>query len=162
MNLYFGLIDGKLKHSNRPFGAAVLFPAEALNMLTGEEKTHPEKFCQKCGGKNPVWFANNDLFNKVNGSSTGIICPSCFEETAEQKEENIIFKCIRVSDEESEFNPCVPIRTAEEIITKRLENWHQPMKSSIEYYAQSGKITGTLFIELKAAMEEYAQQFKQK
>ncbi|GAG96755.1 unnamed protein product, partial [marine sediment metagenome] len=28
-------------------------------------KEHPEDYCHICGGKNIVWFADNDLWNKV-------------------------------------------------------------------------------------------------
>lgn len=42
------------------------------------KKEHPESKCQSCGGFNPVWSANNELWNKVNGSPDGIICPTCF------------------------------------------------------------------------------------
>ncbi len=43
-----------------------------------------ESICQTCGGFNPVWSANNDLFNKVNGSPYGIICPTCFIKKANE------------------------------------------------------------------------------
>lgn len=39
---------------------------------------HPESICQNCGGENPVWSADNDLWNKINGSPDGILCPNCF------------------------------------------------------------------------------------
>lgn len=53
---------------------------------------HPEDFCQLCGGRNPVWFAPNELWNKVNGSREGILCPVCFQEKAGQLAINVIFK----------------------------------------------------------------------
>ena len=43
-----------------------------------------ESICQTCGGFNPVWSANNNLFNKVNGSPYGIICPTCFIKKANE------------------------------------------------------------------------------
>lgn len=51
-----------------------------------------ERVCQECGGKNPTWYADNDLFNKVNGSPNGIICPSCFEQKANKMGIEVIFK----------------------------------------------------------------------
>jgi cell division protein FtsB len=34
--------------------------------------------CQQCGGRNPVWFADNDLWNDVAGNREDILCPTCF------------------------------------------------------------------------------------
>lgn len=45
---------------------------------TAEEK------CKACGGDNPVWSANNELWNKVNGSPNGILCPTCFVKMANE------------------------------------------------------------------------------
>jgi hypothetical protein len=39
---------------------------------------HPESVCQDCGGANVVWFAPNDIWNRVVGSPNGILCPRCF------------------------------------------------------------------------------------
>lgn len=44
---------------------------------------HPEVICDDCGGANVVWFAPNDIWNKVcrpNGENTGdpMLCPRCF------------------------------------------------------------------------------------
>src|SRR5437868_786969 len=49
-----------------------------------DEAPHPEKVCQDCGGRNPVWFAPNPVWNLVmggpdaKGDPGGIICPVCF------------------------------------------------------------------------------------
>lgn len=43
-----------------------------------------ESTCQKCGRPNVVWFAENGIFNKVNGSPNGILCPKCFSDMAEK------------------------------------------------------------------------------
>jgi len=51
-----------------------------------------DKKCQSCGRKNPTWFAENKLFNLVNGGEAGVICPLCFEKMADKKGINIIFK----------------------------------------------------------------------
>ena len=51
--------------------------------------SHPEEVCGDCGGKNPRWFADNDLWNLVMGGPDarddpgGIICPYCFMARAE-------------------------------------------------------------------------------
>lgn len=47
---------------------------------------HPEDFCQKCKGRNVVWFAPNALWNRVVGDNKyGILCPICFIKLAELK-----------------------------------------------------------------------------
>lgn len=45
---------------------------------------HPESICDACGGPNVVWFAPNDLWNRVVGSPNGILCPTCFIRAAER------------------------------------------------------------------------------
>lgn len=55
------------------------------------EQPHPEDCCQRCGGKNVVWSAPNDLWNAIIGKPDGILCPPCFEERAEEKGISIIF-----------------------------------------------------------------------
>lgn len=45
---------------------------------------HPEALCMDCGGENVVWFAPNDLWNRVMGSPNGIVCPNCFIKRAER------------------------------------------------------------------------------
>ena len=46
------------------------------------DPTHPEGRCQQCGGANIIWHADSDLWNRVNGSPNGILCPICFAEKA--------------------------------------------------------------------------------
>lgn len=53
---------------------------------------HPEYKCQECGERNTIWYAENELFNKVNGSPYGIICPNCFLDKSEKLGMNLIFK----------------------------------------------------------------------
>lgn len=48
-----------------------------------------EDICEICGGDNPVWSAENTLFNMVNGSPNGIICPTCFVKKANEKNINM-------------------------------------------------------------------------
>ena len=43
---------------------------------------HPEAFCQRCGRPNIVWFAPNEIWNRVNPAE-GILCPVCFVLSAE-------------------------------------------------------------------------------
>jgi hypothetical protein len=60
--------------------------AESNTGYTGADVTgHPEHVCHGCGGKNPVWSADNELWNKVIGSPNGILCPTCFVILANQK-----------------------------------------------------------------------------
>lgn len=41
---------------------------------------HPEHRCQKCKMLNPLWFAPNDLWNRVHSvyPEFNILCPTCF------------------------------------------------------------------------------------
>jgi hypothetical protein len=47
--------------------------------------------CDDCGGANPVWFASNELWNRVMGGPHakddpgGIVCPGCFILRAEDE-----------------------------------------------------------------------------
>ena len=61
--------------------------------------------CQKCGSKNPAWYADNDLFNKVNGSPDGVLCPMCFQELADSKGINIIFKAEDMAKDDQSKKP---------------------------------------------------------
>ena len=42
-----------------------------------------------------------------------------------------------------------------QLITKHLENWDGLKKASIEHYAKTGNISGSLFIAMKEMMNEY-------
>lgn len=44
----------------------------------------PESMCERCKGPNVVWFAPNDLWNRV-APELGILCPICFIREAESK-----------------------------------------------------------------------------
>lgn len=52
--------------------------------------SHPENFCHQCGSKNPHWYAENQLWNLLCLPHE-IICPSCFQERAENKGINMTF-----------------------------------------------------------------------
>lgn len=43
---------------------------------------HPEDRCERCGGKNIVWFADSDTWNAHHGEFD-ILCPLCFAVLAE-------------------------------------------------------------------------------
>ncbi len=46
--------------------------------------------CQECGGDNPIWFTDNDVWNRVMGGPDqrddpgGVLCPPCFIAAAER------------------------------------------------------------------------------
>lgn len=41
--------------------------------------SHPEDFCQKCGGPNPVWFADWISWELTYPNAIEcIVCPLCF------------------------------------------------------------------------------------
>jgi hypothetical protein len=75
---------------------------------------HPELRCEKCGGDNVTWFAPNELWNAVNGSPNGIMCPLCFIRTAEAKGFNTA--AWRVDQERSRptSSPRIPARLPHE------------------------------------------------
>lgn len=54
--------------------------------------THPEDYCQQCGGKNVIWSANNELWNMVMGGPEGIVCPQCFQYLGKLKGVPVIFR----------------------------------------------------------------------
>jgi len=60
--------------------------------------TDGDHICQKCGSDNPAWYAENELFNEVNGSPNGVVCPSCFIKMAEAKGINIMFKAVNPNE----------------------------------------------------------------
>lgn len=60
--------------------------------LPSKRMDHPESYCQRCGGPNPTWCAPNEIWNQVNGSRNGIICPMCFERAADKMGISLIFK----------------------------------------------------------------------
>jgi hypothetical protein len=49
------------------------------------ETRHPEDYCHICGFDNIVWYADNDLWNKVMDKREEICCPVCFVKFAESK-----------------------------------------------------------------------------
>lgn len=60
-------------------------PTPAPNETISEaakQAAHPEDKCGKCGGLNPVWFAPNNIWDRVTDSASGILCPNCFTESA--------------------------------------------------------------------------------
>lgn len=46
--------------------------------------------------------------------------------------------------------------TAEEVFLPKLEDWHALERGSIEYYYQTGKITGYLFLAIRKSHIEFA------
>lgn len=43
-----------------------------------------EAICERCGRDNIVWYAPNDVWNRVMPDDGGILCPVCFVQAAEQ------------------------------------------------------------------------------
>lgn len=57
---------------------------ERLAKLEGNDD-HPENRCERCGGRNVVWHAANDLWNRVTNGEYSILCPICFCELADER-----------------------------------------------------------------------------
>jgi len=47
--------------------------------------------------------------------------------------------------------------TKEELIKKHLEGWNGLQKTSIDYFAESGKASGSFFMALKEMLDEHAE-----
>lgn len=80
-----------------PSNLRVAFPGclegyQDCPMYPIKEIAHPEDTCQRCGGRNPVWYAPNYLWNGVMGSPNGIICPTCFYVAASNRNIDVIFR----------------------------------------------------------------------
>ena len=76
------LVPGCIVHKH-PETGVWLEPPKKKQLLTPETEN-----CCKCGGKNIIWFAPNELWNRVMRktgmeSKYGIICIHCFVEIAE-------------------------------------------------------------------------------
>jgi hypothetical protein len=41
------------------------------------------EICQDCGRGYVLWWAPDDLYREVHGSSGGLLCPACFSRKAE-------------------------------------------------------------------------------
>ena len=55
----------------------------ALNKCVDELKA-ALSVCQDSARHNPVWFAANELWNKVIPERVGVLCPSCFIKRADK------------------------------------------------------------------------------
>lgn len=70
--------------------------------LPTQSNDHSAEFpCQRCGAPGETingapWFAENDLFNEVNGSPNGFFCPPCFTDEATTRGVVIEWKAQRV------------------------------------------------------------------
>ena len=58
---------------------------------------HPEDFCNDCGNPNVVWYAPNELWNKLC-EKPEIICPKCFQDRADKAGIPTTFKVELFSD----------------------------------------------------------------
>lgn len=68
----------------------VAVPLSSKDDEKGVASEHPEATCKMCGTSNPFWTAENNLFNRVNGSPYGIMCPNCFIKMANEKQVDVI------------------------------------------------------------------------
>lgn len=63
---------------------------------------HPEAICDDCHNFNTVWYADNDLWNKVMPDDGGILCPQCFANRAYKKGLVVNFHCSETETAHSE------------------------------------------------------------
>jgi hypothetical protein len=107
-----------------------------------------EQICQKCGRANPVWSAENDLFNEVNGSSGGIMCPVCFGEMAALKNIDVYFRATRTAP-----LPTVSVEQAAEAYAHKKweDGFFMSKQSIVEHFlaGASNPITEELIKELE-------------
>lgn len=101
------------------------------------DQPHPESTCQSCGGINPVWSADNELWNKVVGSPYGILCPTCFVKKANEMDINCfgLRPSVFQKDKKEYIN---------DLISKIPVN-----RANFEYIAENGKINGGLLQDLR-------------
>jgi len=128
---------------------------EAWNRRTdSEEEKHPEDTCQMCSRDNPVWYAENELWNKV-APPKGIICPICFKQLAIEKELHVVLKCydMKADDREGEIE-----KLSVEIATLRsqLEDAKEKIKAGDRVIDAAGKRHGKRmdYLELKLAEKD--------
>ena len=50
-----------------------------------EIPTKRELTCENCGRRNPIWFGENDKWNKVAGEDISFLCMDCFALMYEEK-----------------------------------------------------------------------------
>ena len=66
----------KNENTNPPLAGAISSAVELAD-------DHPEDWCDRCGRRNALWFAPNDLWNKYHGEYS-ILCLNCFAEMAKE------------------------------------------------------------------------------
>lgn len=107
-------VEVKWQHANfvptaneeREFTAR-LYNVESMHVFRPQdfEQSHPEDYCQQCGGKNVVWSADNDLWNELINNREGIICPQCFQKLADAKGVSVIFRATPAKEAEQSTWP---------------------------------------------------------
>lgn len=50
--------------------------------------------CQNCGHDYVLWHAEGDLWERVRGYETGLLCPACFDRQARQLGVKVEFRAI--------------------------------------------------------------------
>lgn len=81
-------LDKALPGSERPVIAADRIDPTIIpkQRAAGWPDFHPERYCHRCGNRNPVWTADADLWAIVSRaylgheSHAGIVCPMCADE----------------------------------------------------------------------------------
>jgi hypothetical protein len=73
--------------------------------------------CQCCGGINPVWFADNEVWNAVFPERTGYVCPNCFINLADPIIPNTGWKLV----------PEVAAQRGDSIVGRTANEPHRPL-----------------------------------
>jgi hypothetical protein len=50
--------------------------------------------CQDCGRSYPLWHAEGDLWDRVQGNRGGLLCPSCFSRRARESGLSVEFRAV--------------------------------------------------------------------
>jgi hypothetical protein len=90
---------------------------------------HPEDVCQQCGGPNIVWFAPNEIWNRVMLDG-GILCPICFVQRAETEGIKEIWRLAPAEPKTTS----VPDDRIEAVAKMAWGAWMEDSTSEIDWY----------------------------
>jgi hypothetical protein len=68
--------------TSRLYGVAIAL-REATKEHKSDPEQHPEERCERCLGRNMIWFTASETWNRVTNGKYSILCPICFTELAE-------------------------------------------------------------------------------